>query len=464
MVEFPERMARAIAEHRLLQQEEALIVAVSGGLDSMVLLHVLHGLSQEHGWKLHVAHFNHLLRDDSDADEALVKRAADELSLPFFVDHEDVRKVAQSEKLSIEMAARQLRHRFLARVAQKHGILKIALAHHADDQVELFFLRLLRGTGVDGLGGMEWTSPSPADSAVQLVRPLLGYSKLHLRAYAAEQGIGFREDATNASRDILRNRIRHELIPLLEQFQPAAARTTVRLMEIIRNESEFLDALVDESALLREGNFQGAHVALQRRFIQRQLIDLGLPPNFTLIEELRQSETAMMVRADTVVVRDAAGRLQLQSVDRCCFDSDRLAISLDAGKGTFCFKEVSIEWQIVSPTLPGGATAHSDSPDFEALIKCSPGSEAFDADKIGDSIVLRHWQAGDRFQPIGMSNAVKLQDLFVNQKILREQRHKLLIAATAANEIIWVEGLRISESFKLDKMSKKTLKWSWRRG
>jgi tRNA(Ile)-lysidine synthase len=234
-------------------------------------------------------------------------------------------------------------------------------------------------------------------------------------------------------------------------------------MAIIRSESEFLDLLVDESSLLKEGNFLRAHIALQRRFIQLQLIDLGLPVNFTLVEELRQSTAPVMVSPETVVVRDTSGRLQLQAVARSCFESDRLVVALLAERGTFCFKEVSIEWQIVPVESLGDANTGHNRPDSGVLIKCSAGSEAFDADKIGDSIVLRHWHAGDRFQPIGMSNAVKLQDFFVNQKVPREQRHKLLIAATAADEIIWVEGLRIAERFKLDKQSKRTLKWCWRR-
>jgi tRNA(Ile)-lysidine synthase len=202
-----------IAARKLLPERHAVLVAVSGGLDSMVLLHLLAGLAPDHGWRLAVAHFNHRLRGrSSDADERLVRKAADTLGLPFISDAADVRKYASAHKLSIEMAARQLRHGFLARVARKRGIRTIALAHHADDQVELFFLRLLRGAGGEGLAGMKWKNPSPRHPGIQLVRPLLDCTKSELAAWARRERIPFREDASNASLKFQRNRIRHELL------------------------------------------------------------------------------------------------------------------------------------------------------------------------------------------------------------------------------------------------------------
>ena len=501
MPDVPEQIQRAIREHRLLQNGDSFIVAVSGGLDSMVLLHLLHRLSRGHGWRPHVAHFNHMLRgESSEGDEAFVRETAEKLRLPFFVDRADVREFAEAESLSLEMAARQVRHKFLARVAQEHEITKIALAHHADDQVELFFLRLLRGTSLDGLSGMQWSSPSPVDAKIQLVRPLLECSKSDLRECAQKHKVAFREDATNESRDILRNRIRHELLPLLQaHYQPAIMNTTLRLMEIIRAESELNEEIVDficevvsspslvsalaDSSLRAEEanqsvsadtqrNFSKLAFAFQRRLIQRQLIELGLSPNFELIESLRRSEAPVMVRPGIVVVRDSAGGLRVEEVSRACFDSESLIVTLSGEKGALCFKDVSIEWQNVSVDSSSSPLVldllRSEKAEDEgrgrARAVSTKGVEIFDAEKIGDSIVLRHWQAGDRFHPIGMSNAVKLQDFFVNQKVSRARRHKLLIAATANGDIFWVEGLRISERFKLDKETKKLLKWDWRRG
>src|ERR1700677_2278987 len=177
-------------------RETNILVAVSGGVDSMVLLHLLKALSVERRWKLTVAHFNHRLRGRaSDADEVFVRKTAKGMKLPFVSKRADVKRFARESKLSIEMAARKLRHEFLAEVARACKIKTIALAHHADDQVELFFLRLLRGAGGSGLAGMKWRSPSPMNPRIFLIRPLLDQIKAALQAYADQSRTAFREDA-----------------------------------------------------------------------------------------------------------------------------------------------------------------------------------------------------------------------------------------------------------------------------
>src|SRR6266566_2045265 len=163
----------AIQSRRLIKPRQKFLVAVSGGLDSMVLLELLRRLAPIHHWQLCVAHFNHRLRGrSSQDDERLVRATSAKLKIPCLVGQADVKRVANEQKLSLEMAARRLRHQFLARVALERGLKSIALAHQADDQVELFFLRLLRGAAGPGLAGMKWTSPSPADPNLALVRPL----------------------------------------------------------------------------------------------------------------------------------------------------------------------------------------------------------------------------------------------------------------------------------------------------
>src|SRR5437867_12001232 len=200
----------------------------------MVLLHVLHSLSARNQWRLAVAHFNHHLRGlESDADEQLVRKTSAKLGLRFIRGAAQAATFARREKVSIEMAARQLRHDFLARTARRLKLHTVALAHHADDQIELFFLRLLRGSSGEGLGGMRWTGPSANDAKVHLIRPLLDQSKAALQAFAQQQGISFREDATNAQGDFLRNRVRNKLLPLLvQEYQPALTRTILRTMDV----------------------------------------------------------------------------------------------------------------------------------------------------------------------------------------------------------------------------------------
>ena len=241
MSDLLDHVEQSIRARRLFRPGQPILVAVSGGVDSIVLLHLLHELAGKHRWQLTVAHFNHRLRGrSSDADERLVRGTAERLKVPVLTEGADVRAFARRENLSLEMAARKLRHDFLARAAAQGRIPSVALAHHADDQLELFFLRLLRGSGGEGLAGMKWRNPSPSDPSIELVHPLLDQPKAVLIEYAADQGIRYREDASNAALDFQRNRIRHELLPLLRRsYQPALDRTISRAMDIIGAEAEF---------------------------------------------------------------------------------------------------------------------------------------------------------------------------------------------------------------------------------
>jgi tRNA(Ile)-lysidine synthase len=452
--EFVGQIEKSIVANSLFQCGQPILVAVSGGVDSMVLLHVLHELASKAQWTLAVAHLNHRLRGrSSDADERLVRKKAKELNLRCFVEAADVRKLAVDDGISIEMAARRLRHNFLAGVACRQGIQTIALAHHADDQLELFFLRLLRGTGSEGLAGMKWSNPSPADSAVQVVRPLLGCLKANLRRFAREQEITFREDASNTARDMMRNRIRHELLPLLQRhYQPALMKTTRRLIDILQADSEFM---VQQAAVWlqkRKPAFDSLAVALQRRILQLQLHQKGWASDFDLIEQLRKgSDLSWTLSPGLRVQRDLHGLVHLRKSSPVEFNPNQMLLSLNGPRGKQSFDGLDVRWEI--------GVGRSTS----TAVQPKPGREFFDADKIGGVITLRHWQPGDRFQPIGMNASVKLQDLFTNQKIARHKRNQLAIAATAAGDLFWVEGLRMSERFKLDKCTVRTLKWIWQR-
>lgn len=442
----------------LLSDGQTVVVAVSGGLDSMLLLFLLEQLSARHRWELEVAHFNHHLRGESSAeDEAFVRRAAEHLGLRFTCDGADVRQFARDKNISIEMAARELRHDFLARTAGNLGSNTVALAHHASDQLELFFLRLFRGAGGDGLAGMGWCRPSHCDSSVRLIRPLLSVSRKELESYARTEGIEYRDDATNADLDCLRNRIRHELLPLLRSnYQPGLEKTINRVMELVGADSDFVHQTA-RSAIGKstEPQFETLHVAVQRCLIRSELLKFGIDPEFDLIENLRVKAIEwVMIRPDLTLRREADGTLvRRSSEDEAAFITDETRVDLGASFGKIEYAGAEIEWRIDSGAIP-----RPENPSYET------GYEAFDADRIGTRIILRHWRPGDRFHPIGMSTPVKLQDFFTNNKIPRPQRYRLIMAATPKNEIFWVEGLRISELFKLSSHTERTLRWTWRRG
>jgi tRNA(Ile)-lysidine synthase len=457
----------------------------------MVLLQAMHALSARHGWRLTVAHLNHQLRGrSSDADERLVRRTAAALRMPVVVQGTDIRKFAREHKSSLEVAARKRRHDFLARTALRKGISTVVLAHHADDQVELFFLRLLRGSGGEGLAGMKWRNPSPSDPRVELVRPFLDLPKSALRTYADEAGIHYREDATNASLDIQRNRVRHELLPLLRRkYQPALDRAVLRVSEIVGAEAEFVTQTARDWLRHKGGSrrglpgFEELNVAVQRRCLQLQLLKLGIQPDFELVEKLRlrpervvavatqgsanfwnsQSRksaprsrriAASVRRRNTgcslLISRDRKGQLRRHLAPRTEFQTGGVKIDLTDERRQTLLDGVRIRWR-------------NDAHRGSQLPSRKAGRECFDAEKVGRRIVLRHWRPGDRFQPIGMSNSVKLQDFFTNAKVARARRHELVVGEAANGQLFWIEGHRISEQFKLTRTTKRRLHWHWER-
>jgi tRNA(Ile)-lysidine synthase len=454
-----EAVDQNIRTRGLFQRGQKILVAVSGGVDSMVLLRLLHEFSRKYKWKLTVAHLNHQLRGrSSDADEHLVAQMAKVLRLQIVIERADVKQRAKAGGVSVEMAAREVRHDFLARTAIRLRIPTVALAHHADDQVELFFVRLLRGTGAEGLSGMAWRNRSPFASEgakLDLVRPLLDQPKELLRNYAIKHRIKFREDASNLSQDILRNRIRHELLPLLRRkYQPAVERMVLQLMDIVGAEFE-----LTQEAMLRwitdaayQKNFDELPIAVQRRKMQTQLRSIKIAPDFRLIESLRMfPEKPVAVAPRTVVLRDAKGLLQVRRLDNSQANPDTIKLVLNGAKGDVAFGGKQIRWKIGRQKTFRVPEPRRDT-------------EVFDADGVGSQIVLRHWQPGDRFQPIGMAKSLKLQDFFVNSGIPRAQRHELIVATTVKDEVFWVEGMRISERFKLTTATKRRLKWQWKLG
>jgi tRNA(Ile)-lysidine synthase len=447
----------SLRTRRLLRDGQRILVAVSGGLDSVVLLHALHALAPRHRWRLVVAHFNHQLRGTASAgDERFVRALATRLGLPCVTGRWPKADHAAARQLGLEMAARLARHRFLARAARTARCPTVALAHHEDDQVELFFLRLLRGAGGEGLAGMKAAGPAWADPRLTLVRPLLGQTRADLAGWASGQRLRHRVDATNLDLDRDRNWLRHELLPrLARRFGEGSFAAILRTMEVAGVEARFAQEAA-EAWLARPGArpWANLHPAVQRQAVVRQLLGLGVPAEFDLVERLRgQPGRPVTAAGGRRVVLNAAGKLAFTPVPAAEGEFDATEVTLDLRRaGARTLGESRVAWRPRPVTVRPGPRRPP---------RPVPGREQFDADRVGPTVRLRHWRPGDRFQPIGMAAAVKLQDLFTNGKIPAARRRSLWVAENAVGTLFWVEGLRIGEVAKLTPRTRRVLEWRW---
>jgi tRNA(Ile)-lysidine synthase len=465
-MDLPDRVRRSIQSHGTLRRGQRVIVAVSGGVDSMVLLHLLNGLREEFEWTLSVAHFNHQLRGRaSAADERWVRREAERLGLDCDVGRGNVRRHAIARSVSIEMAARELRHEFFAACARRRRAACVALAHHADDQAELFLMRLMRGAGGAGLGGMRAHGVSPANPRVGLVRPLLDVSKVDLLEFAGARRIRFRADASNQSVDFDRNWVRLKLLPLLRKRQPAIGGSLSRSIVIAQADSDFardtaLSWLKQDRSPsgAARSSFEALPAAVQRQVIQERLRRLGQEPEFQLIEWLRlRPGSRISVHPQLTLMRDQEGNIRPTPLQSAHFTRDRKVVDLaGAARGPAArwsrvvFGGITLAWRV----LRRGSRPRTSR---------TAGHEMFDADRVGARLLLRHWQPGDRFHPIGLPSAVKLQDWFTNRKLPAAWRRALVLAATEAGEVFWVEGERIGERAKIVPGTRRVLELRWTR-
>jgi tRNA(Ile)-lysidine synthetase-like protein len=290
-----------------LQAGETVVIAVSGGVDSLALLHIMAALADRLGVHLHVATLDHGLRREQGADDArYVERVARSLGIACTRGQADVRALAATWNMGIETAARRARYDFLAEVAAGVGATRVLTAHHADDQAETVLMRIVRGTGIEGLGGMAFESPLPEHAAFSILRPLLDTPKADLIAYCSERGIIPREDATNAIADTMRNRIRNQIMPLLRALNPQVERALTQLADIAQVENAALDGMLSESVragdviadsasvAIAQTAYQALSAALRRRFLIWAARRVN--PNIEMSHERVVAAVAMLAR------------------------------------------------------------------------------------------------------------------------------------------------------------------------
>ncbi|MBM4272931.1 MAG: tRNA lysidine(34) synthetase TilS [Deltaproteobacteria bacterium] len=433
---------------------DRVLAAVSGGPDSVALLHLLYRLRADLQIALGVAHFDHGLRGEESLEEGrFVAGLARSLDLPYFSGQGLVREMAQREKLSLQMAARQLRLDFLKETCRSQGFTKLALGHTADDQVELFFLRLLRGAGPEGLKGM-W--PATAEG---LVRPLLAVGKEAVRFWLEQEGLPYREDPSNLNRRFLRSRVRLDLVPELERsYNPRLKEAVWRTQALLQEEERFLSQ--ETARLLNEvGRDRGP-----------DFHSLNLPGLWKL-DELFQKR----------LLREAVGKIlgdraltaaQVESLlDLARGEKSGGVTALGdcrvarAGSELHVFRRLPPPSGVITLLPPSGVVEAPDGWSWEIregagrpeVSQAPPPNVAWiDGEKVTPPLQARYFRPGDRFWPAGALGAKKLQDFLVNQKIPRWLRLYVPLVADA-RQILWVAGLRVAEPVKPTPASRRVL-------
>jgi len=485
-----------IQRHRLVSPGETVIVGVSGGADSVCLLHILAKWQKEPGIRLHVAHLNHQLRGmESEADAKYVSNLADSLSIPITLDKQDIAAYRTERKCSIEEAAREIRYSFLGRVAREVGANLIAIGHTRDDQVETILMHILRGTGITGLCGLISRSPiayeklgmsSPTNQSTLLViRPLLDITREETKSYCQQYQLYPRIDSSNCSLSFFRNRLRLQLLPLLRQYNQSVDQALLRLADIAREDNAFIEQQVFGlwDALARQKKnavyLDKKEVIKLPIALQRQLLKIAVAK---LAGDTRDIEASHIEAARNLLSKPVGKKVSLPHGFICeggynDFVITRFPVGVSSTANqnqllSICpFPPLPGEFFLKVPgktALPGWKVVASivgEQVTSQPLRDTrNPGERIcqrnliadFDLYKSGAELFIRRRRPGDKFQPLGMNNLKKLQDFMVDTKIPRSWRDHIPIVCSP-QQIIWVVGGRIDDRVKTTETSKEIL-------
>jgi tRNA(Ile)-lysidine synthase len=455
------RLAASLKQRGLLSDHKHLLLAVSGGADSVALLLAMQTLKRPLGFRISVAHLNHGLRgSEGRADAAFVTALARRLRVTCLTGRADVRRLARRKHISLEMAAREARYRFLARTAAAKGATAIVTAHTADDQAETVLLRLARGCGATGLGGirpaglLSGLGIDMPSSDVALLRPLLDVSRDDIEAFLEREGQAWREDVTNASTDFLRNRVRHEVLPLLEErLNPAVRQTLCRTAEIFAEEDAWVGELakealgdcLDDGGRLKREALALLPAALARRVVRRWLGEEGVAAvraDFSSVERVRElagqatGSREVTLQGGWRVVR----RYGVLTVESATGTQAPFRVGLNV-PGETLLPEQGL--RVVVERAPGIVREVSDAPGR------LPATASISSRAVGRRrLYLRSPRPGDRMQPYGMKGSRKLQDILVDAKVPADQRGAVPLLE-CGGKIAWLPGYRIAHPFRV---------------
>lgn len=438
---------KTIHKYNMVASGDKIIVGVSGGPDSLCLLHVLKELSREYGCSLYAVHLNHKFRGEAaDADAEFVGEICREWGIPAVIEVFDVPAYAKETGLSPEEAGREIRYRLFGQVYEKVGGNKIAVAHNLNDHIETILMRFMRGSGIDGLKGIEAVRG-------RIIRPLLEIERHRIEEYCDQNYLNPRIDKTNLESIYHRNKIRLELIPYIEKnFNPNIKMALSRFSGLIKDENDFLETeageklqgiaeFFDDRVVIDVPKLTALHTALQRRILRQCMEKLANTLNgfdfkhFEGVLELAGKATGAAV--------------MLPHKLKAFRSYDRLILAKDIVKADKkCYYKLKYDYDNIVNTAKGCITIKRISAGRIGELRGQKDMIYVDPSKIKEELVLRFREPGDMFAPIGMKGTKKLKEYLIDEKVPREERDELELIADG-NEIVWIVGGRLSEKYKI---------------
>lgn len=439
------RFVEEVETKSLFTADDIVLLAVSGGMDSVTMCELFHRA----GYKFAIAHCNFRLRDEaSDGDELFVNKLAEHYNVPVYSATFDTIGYAAENKLSIEEAARNLRYDFFDKVLLKHNYKYVATAHHRDDAIETFFLNLMRGTGIVGLHGI-------LQKNAKIIRPMLCFGRDEIEDFIRYNNIEYRTDATNATLDYKRNKVRHLLVPLFRQLAPAFDRTMSANMQHIADVELIYKQQVEiKRRLIVQPYKEGFRISIQqlssliplRTYLYEFLSPFGFSETVVanVIKALNTSSGKQFFAKNYYLIRDR----EYLFVYPCGQEDELQMVMIDEN-------DSSISTPIVLH-IQSFENTSSFKPMFDRY------NVYFDKDKLLFPLRLRRWRNGDKFQPFGMKGKRKISDFFTDQKLSLQDKKNVWLLCNADDEILWVLGLRTDDRFKLTPQTSNVLNINWK--
>ncbi|MBU3947517.1 MAG: tRNA lysidine(34) synthetase TilS [Proteobacteria bacterium] len=471
-----QKVKKTVSEYNMVQNKDCVLVGVSGGADSVTLIHILNEIASLFSLKLGIAHLNHSLRGkESDNDASFVGSLSEELHLPCFIEKKDLTKYKIENGLSVEEAGRRMRYDFFEDIAKKEGFNKVALGHTANDNAELVLMYMIRGSGPLGISGIPPLRGGLKNNLL-IIRPLIKTLRSEIEDYLSGKCLSHVIDQSNMDEKYLRNSIRHTLIPYLrDKYNPKIVETLNRLASIVRSENEWIEnelaAVIKKIVRQEEANrivfsisdIKNLHPAVKNRIIRIAISKVKGDLRRIGFEHIELVSAQLESDSDKWSL-DLPDRIRVARIgERLHISKEKSALrSLSPEHGN---NEQSVyNYLINKPECmiakkEGFKIILSEIKDnsFENIFKSKQGIAFFDMDKICFPLVLRNYMRGDRFTPLGMSGSQKVARYLINKKVTAERRLKIPVMLSN-NKIIWLAGHIIDDSVKVTPNTRKILK------